>query len=105
MIRRPPRSTLFPYTTLFRSSSESTRLNRNEIAEVGIHCFLLSAFCFLLSAFCLLPTAFCLLFFRSTLRSPRLHRFARICGWPFPSLKFSRANQLTTQSLLPNALR
>src|SRR3712207_6850574 len=23
MIRRPPRSTLFPYTTLFRSSSES----------------------------------------------------------------------------------
>src|SRR5687768_17984249 len=25
MIRRPPRSTLFPYTTLFRSSSASTR--------------------------------------------------------------------------------
>src|SRR3989449_8729974 len=25
MIRRPPRSTLFPYTTLFRSSSKSTR--------------------------------------------------------------------------------
>src|SRR5438093_2769721 len=25
MIRRPPRSTLFPYTTLFRSSSSSTR--------------------------------------------------------------------------------
>src|SRR5438067_5242842 len=24
MIRRPPRSTLFPYTTLFRSSSSST---------------------------------------------------------------------------------
>src|SRR2546426_8528409 len=24
MIRRPPRSTLFPYTTLFRSSSERT---------------------------------------------------------------------------------
>src|SRR3712207_7159599 len=24
MIRRPPRSTLFPYTTLFRSMSEST---------------------------------------------------------------------------------
>ena len=24
MIRRPPRSTLFPYTTLFRSSSNST---------------------------------------------------------------------------------
>src|SRR2546421_8911579 len=25
MIRRPPRSTLFPYTTLFRSSSKTTR--------------------------------------------------------------------------------
>src|SRR5947207_5890046 len=26
MIRRPPRSTLFPYTTLFRSSPEEIRL-------------------------------------------------------------------------------
>src|SRR2546425_3763427 len=26
MIRRPPRSTLFPYTTLFRSASENTAL-------------------------------------------------------------------------------
>src|SRR3712207_7593370 len=26
MIRRPPRSTLFPYTTLFRSSSSTTRV-------------------------------------------------------------------------------
>src|SRR5688572_32017542 len=26
MIRRPPRSTLFPYTTLFRSSASRTRL-------------------------------------------------------------------------------
>src|SRR2546430_5000769 len=25
MIRRPPRSTLFPYTTLFRSSADNTR--------------------------------------------------------------------------------
>src|SRR2546430_5102054 len=33
MIRRPPRSTLFPYTTLFRSirdSSEAIRLNPND---------------------------------------------------------------------------
>src|SRR3712207_8385612 len=28
MIRRPPRSTLFPYTTLFRSAPEFTRLIR-----------------------------------------------------------------------------
>src|SRR5438034_4291022 len=26
MLRRPPRSTLFPYTTLFRSSSASSRI-------------------------------------------------------------------------------
>src|SRR3712207_7972169 len=31
MIRRPPRSTLFPYTTLFRSSSESTFGSRASI--------------------------------------------------------------------------
>src|SRR5436305_3602371 len=28
MIRRPPRSTLFPYTTLFRSEDDSVRLLR-----------------------------------------------------------------------------
>src|SRR2546427_8772518 len=28
MIRRPPRSTLFPYTTLFRSQAESRQLGR-----------------------------------------------------------------------------
>src|SRR2546430_2964174 len=28
MIRRPPRSTLFPYTTLFRSSARADRLER-----------------------------------------------------------------------------
>src|SRR2546430_11093245 len=35
MIRRPPRSTLFPYTTLFRSvlSVALSRLNRPEDAE------------------------------------------------------------------------
>src|SRR2546430_17277722 len=29
MIRRPPRSTLFPYTTLFRSEAERERLKQN----------------------------------------------------------------------------
>src|SRR5438552_13959288 len=29
MIRRPPRSTLFPYTTLFRSAKAPTRADRN----------------------------------------------------------------------------
>src|SRR3712207_8433292 len=33
MIRRPPRSTLFPYTTLFRSL-EAFRAGRNEMLEV-----------------------------------------------------------------------
>src|SRR2546426_1354575 len=31
MIRRPPRSTLFPYTTLFRSRVESRRSKRGRI--------------------------------------------------------------------------
>src|SRR3712207_8017013 len=30
MIRRPPRSTLFPYTTLFRSERSSRRLGRGK---------------------------------------------------------------------------
>src|SRR3712207_8150589 len=39
MIRRPPRSTLFPYTTLFRSRGrrleEQDRLGRDLIAELA----------------------------------------------------------------------
>src|SRR3712207_8834196 len=31
MIRRPPRSTLFPYTTLFRSGADTVTITRNEI--------------------------------------------------------------------------
>src|SRR2546421_13125208 len=39
MIRRPPRSTLFPYTTLFRSGSGETPANRGSIPrlEIGSH--------------------------------------------------------------------
>src|SRR5438132_2702244 len=35
MIRRPPRSTLFPYTTLFRSMAEFGRGSFTHIAEVS----------------------------------------------------------------------
>src|SRR3712207_7091353 len=36
MIRRPPRSTLFPYTTLFRSGDDAgARLERDEAAGCG----------------------------------------------------------------------
>src|SRR2546426_6202202 len=31
MIRRPPRSTLFPYTTLFRSRIDDIQLGRSEV--------------------------------------------------------------------------
>src|SRR3712207_6866706 len=35
MIRRPPRSTLFPYTTLFRSSSDEITLSKKDkIAQI-----------------------------------------------------------------------
>src|SRR5258708_8385081 len=39
MIRRPPRSTLFPYTTLFRSLDEVVH-HRNEhgVAAIGLGC-------------------------------------------------------------------
>src|SRR2546430_7712770 len=42
MIRRPPRSTLFPYTTLFRSINDDRqrRLDRVcEVADVGARAF------------------------------------------------------------------
>src|SRR3712207_8013219 len=34
MIRRPPRSTLFPYTTLFRS--QACRLEAGQVALIGV---------------------------------------------------------------------
>src|SRR5258706_10623227 len=36
MIRRPPRSTLFPYTTLFRSRPMSRHYKKNKTALVAI---------------------------------------------------------------------
>src|SRR3712207_8945159 len=38
MIRRPPRSTLFPYTTLFRSTSQSTPCSRTSRREGSPTC-------------------------------------------------------------------
>src|SRR2546426_9073926 len=35
MIRRPPRSTLFPYTTLFRSNRASNRTDRERRTDAG----------------------------------------------------------------------
>src|SRR5690349_22861259 len=40
MIRRPPRSTLFPYTTLFRSARCENRVNpdiNDNLKEVGVN--------------------------------------------------------------------
>src|SRR5689334_24521618 len=34
MIRRPPRSTLFPYTTLFRSTASSTARSPNSVVNL-----------------------------------------------------------------------
>src|SRR3712207_9311356 len=36
MIRRPPRSTLFPYTTLFRSKSASMSRRRHNLAQTYV---------------------------------------------------------------------
>src|SRR5256885_10677596 len=38
MIRRPPRSTLFPYTTLFRSSGPGGGNGNDEVVHVGDRC-------------------------------------------------------------------
>src|SRR2546430_13435465 len=38
MIRRPPRSTLFPYTTLFRSAAWPTRSHSNPAATLATSC-------------------------------------------------------------------
>src|SRR2546427_8698582 len=35
MIRRPPRSTLFPYTTLFRSHADLLSLNRRDLRSAA----------------------------------------------------------------------
>src|SRR5260370_6729835 len=43
MIRRPPRSTLFPYTTLFRSISSLSVLPSPVNRRVGIHDFTFEA--------------------------------------------------------------
>src|SRR5256885_3902702 len=37
MIRRPPRSTLFPYTTLFRSRGERARVRRPRVRAGRVH--------------------------------------------------------------------
>src|SRR3712207_7035935 len=38
MIRRPPRSTLFPYTTLFRSEGDQDRTDdEDELVDDGLH--------------------------------------------------------------------
>src|SRR2546429_6740107 len=39
MIRRPPRSTLFPYTTLFRSSSRGVTERAGQIVLIGVSGF------------------------------------------------------------------
>src|SRR5690554_6988988 len=35
MLRRPPRSTLFPYTTLFRSKSDAVKYRQNQNNDDG----------------------------------------------------------------------
>src|SRR2546423_5884548 len=37
MIRRPPRSTLFPYTTLFRSDSRDVHVHGSGRTDAGVH--------------------------------------------------------------------
>src|SRR2546430_9945391 len=47
MIRRPPRSTLFPYTTLFRSEQLTRALYLDKSAEVDSYLEIMSQLCLL----------------------------------------------------------
>src|SRR5438128_935747 len=51
MIRRPPRSTLFPYTTLFRSAMGELIIERSGLLNIGIEGMMLvaAAVCFVLT--------------------------------------------------------
>src|SRR3712207_7354229 len=74
MIRRPPRSTLFPYTTLFRSKSASLR---RPIVEYGMTFILVFATSNKLSnslAASSFPISFNHLHFESTLKKEKLDR-------------------------------
>ena len=44
MIRRPPRSTLFPYTALFRSETERLLRRQTNIQLGGIYALIISGF-------------------------------------------------------------
>src|SRR2546430_14362747 len=46
MIRRPPRSTLFPYTTLFRSPASENQSQRLWCVNALVELLLQRAFCF-----------------------------------------------------------
>src|SRR5258708_28013891 len=43
MIRRPPRSTLFPYTTLFRSVNINKRINKIEVPNLDFFSGIISS--------------------------------------------------------------
>src|SRR3712207_7441967 len=70
MIRRPPRSTLFPYTTLFRSVLRQLRRLHQRQRHLAHS---LSAGGPLRAVPCPLPTAYCLLPTRPDRKSTRLN--------------------------------
>src|SRR2546423_15716426 len=76
MIRRPPRSTLFPYTTLFRSL-ETTRLTGEPLATlvpaVGLSLMTLPAATVLLDCIVTAPTV---------RPAPVMALVAAACVWP-----------------------
>src|SRR5690348_17951057 len=69
MLRRPPRSTLFPYTTLFRSSSSRTEVKRSRVGWLAAAILL---FAVLLVWF--LPARWVAPFVQSRLHGLRLDR-------------------------------
>src|SRR5258708_12537364 len=93
MIRRPPRSTLFPYTTLFRSSPENTIVlpgNSNLSAKLSV-----IGGCTLRNAVTLTPPAESF----ADRKSTRLNSSHQII--PYPPLCFKKTPSQHHYPLLP----
>src|SRR2546426_5972834 len=96
MIRRPPRSTLFPYTTLFRSSKKRSPVNRGAIN---------SRPCSTKSKYCAMPRSYFQVFF-SDRKSTRLNSSHLVISYAVFCLKKKKKThtQQSTRYVTHNTL-
>ena len=90
MIRRPPRSTLFPYTTLFRSPYVSQKIADKFLSIVPLQCILI-----------LSPTEVFLML-RSDRKSTRLNSSHLVISYAVFCLKKKISSHLYSLPIYPN---